>query len=238
MKAVIFTYAPDYGKAMIAAAALARCGVESVIALDQAEAVPWPGDHRVVITTFPRRANLNYRECSIGILRLIAELGADDPNGFVIKCDSDTILLSTEWMENETMDVSGVGVALNDFPLYGCLYAVRPRAVPAIIAEIESREVEGKWKGMHPGEDLILGTVARSLGILKSWDYHTRGCPFRFWQYEEERCTAGAMVERFQVCSLQPDFRKEISRAEATRQIPAIEMHMAAVLAAARRLRP
>jgi len=133
MKAVIFTHPSDYAAALACGAGLERLGLTVVFSIDAADdAGDLPLPHR---TTEPRNGNLRGKNWVIAQLQALQEIaGADE---WILKVDSDTAVLSLDWMNLATPATVMLGADVPKAPgaIYGCCYALRVEAIPDLLAK-------------------------------------------------------------------------------------------------------
>jgi hypothetical protein len=133
MKAVIFTHPSDYPAARVCAAGLERLGLSVVFSVDAADdASDLPLPHR---TTEPRNGNLRGNRWVLAQLRALRDIaGADE---WILKVDSDTAVLSLEWMKMATPETIMLGADVPKAPgaIYGCCYALRVAAISELITK-------------------------------------------------------------------------------------------------------
>ena len=171
MKALIFTYPPDYVAAAIAARQAARTGVEPVLCIDSRDPELAVDGVRVLRTDFPRVGNLNGGACVRGILEtMLAEADGER----ILKLDSDTMLFGLDWLKGRGEAV--VGRSSPDRALYGFCYSIRRDALAAMLREAST---------IHDpfcAED-------RTMAELAGGDIHTYApgpdCPLRAYDWSD-----------------------------------------------------
>lgn len=153
MTALIYTYPPDYVMASQVARGLLALGVRPLLAIDARDPRLAVEGVEVIRTSFDRQKNLNGRDFILGNLRLMQEHATGD---YTLKVDSDTLVLSLEFLAGRTEIAVGVWTT----QMQGCCYALRTEALPDLIAEAEQAVPPGVWLM----EDAVTGELAKRLG--------------------------------------------------------------------------
>lgn len=170
MTAVIFTYPPDYLAAALAVRYLRKTGVSVVLAVDESDPRVEIEGAAIVRTKFRRNGNLNGMETVIGQLETL--LACCDGSEYILKVDSDSLVMGLGWLEGRIETV--VGLRANDGKhrrsLYGFCYAVREDALPAMLAHARSMPHD---EGCH--EDITTGIIAAKVGQLFTYRHQDRG---------------------------------------------------------------
>lgn len=175
MKAFIFTHKPDYPLAEMATAALGRLGVRTTWVVDMGDAVP-EAKPPLVFTSTPRHGCLN------GIKWVITQLEtmlfhADDAE-WILKVDSDTMVLSLGWLRGVQQDCEACGVYSISRELYGCCYALKASIIPRML---KAAEDWGQFDSIH-GEDLIVAKLLDKCGASNiRHPYHSKHGALGFW---------------------------------------------------------
>lgn len=154
MKAVIFTHPSDYPAARVSSAGLERLGVEVTWCIDRNDDVP-AESRRLHFSTTARNGNLRGIGWTREQLRILCEVGGDDP--WILKVDADTAVLSLDWISLAPADHVLVGPHVEKRPLavYGCAYAIRPDAIPSLIAKARTHPQDTRTN-----EDFLIGKLA------------------------------------------------------------------------------
>jgi hypothetical protein len=155
MTAIIYTYPPDYVMAAHVARAWSKLGVRPVLAIDQSDPRLAVEGVEIIRTTFDRQKNLNGREFILGHLGLMESLAT---GGYTIKCDSDTLPLSLDFLGDRT----ATGYGVNTGQLQGCCYALRVDEIPKLRADAEANLPRGKVRLM---EDQMIGELIERNGV-------------------------------------------------------------------------
>jgi hypothetical protein len=205
IRAVIFTHGPDYPAAALASAALDRLGVEVVWAIDRAEAVAVPEGVAFIHTHFERRGNLNGIACVIGILETLAAVGAGAD--WVLKVDSDAMLLTLQWLLDRLEDLVGFTYAPSrgETGIFGFCYAFQPPALPRFLAAARAR-----GETAVTAEDMVMGELGASAGschrhpFRDAWAGGANGFgPYSTWIWDT-RQTVAWWVARYGALVVQP----------------------------------
>lgn len=179
MTAVIFTHPPDYALAAISARVLARQGVRPVLAIDRRDPVPEVEGALIHRTTFPRRGNLNGKDCVRGVLATLDRFADEDD--YVLKVDSDTLVLGLDWLKGRTEPAVGLQHPEMRF-FFGAAYALRADRLPEYRAAAmllpESRTLS---------EDVEIGKMLPGIHV---WENRVEGCPFAGFSWKAERSIA------------------------------------------------
>lgn len=176
MTAIIYTHPPDYVMAAIVARAWKRLGVRPVLAIDAADPRLVVDGVEVIRTAFDRQKNLNGREFILGHLRLMAELATGT---HAIKCDSDTLPLSLDFLGDRSATVCGVWTG----QMQGCCYALRVADIPAMIEQAETLLPDGP----RLMEDQVIGELAKRTGPASLPEQFKEWTGFIAWRPERDR---------------------------------------------------
>lgn len=170
VRAVIFTYPPDYVMASYAAESLRRCGIGVTLAVDKADPKLVVDGCEVVRTSFPRNGNLNGMETVIGQLETLRQ--ASDGSHFVLKVDSDSMVFATTWLDGMSADVVGLrsDEDTNNRSLYGFCYAVAERSLDTMI-QLAREMPANPWCP----EDIMMATIAERFGKVFTYRHKAAG---------------------------------------------------------------
>lgn len=146
----LFTYAGDAEEALVCVQCAAAALPEAVITVVDDSAAPLPERVRSVLvatgsryrqTGWPRNGNLRGPECVRGIISTLAGEAEDDD--VIVKIDSDTLLLSGEWvcdMQRNGLALHASGYQVPSHPsersAYGPCYAISGRAARLAAEEL------------------------------------------------------------------------------------------------------
>jgi hypothetical protein len=177
MTGVIFTHPPDYALAALSARALRKLGIRVVLAVDAADPLPAiEGVDTIVTTTFRRNGNLNGKACVQGILATLA--AAADGDDYVLKLDSDTMLLGLGWLAGHTAPAVGLfDPSVRIF--YGACYALR---VDRLLEYQQAAAVMPESYSCP--EDIEIGKL---LPGRFAYENRAPGTPFAAYSWEAEK---------------------------------------------------
>lgn len=151
----LFTYAGDAEEA-VACVRCARTALpEAVVTVVDDSAAPVPPEARRALvahgaryrrSSFPRCGNLRGPECVRGIISTLA--GEAEENDVIVKIDSDTLLLSGEWvrdMQSNGLALHASGYQVPSHPsersAYGPCYAISGRAARLAAEELMKADI-------------------------------------------------------------------------------------------------
>ena len=151
----LFTYAGDAEEALVCVRCAAAALPEAVITVVDDSAAPLPERVRSVLmatgaryrqTGWPRNGNLRGPECVRGIISTLASEARD--RDIIVKIDSDTLLLSGEWvrdMQSNGLAFHAAGYQTPSRPLerctYGNCYAISGRAARLAAEELMKADI-------------------------------------------------------------------------------------------------
>lgn len=123
----------------------------------------WGCEYRT--SSFRRNGNLNGQECITGILSEFKK-SIKRKKDVIVKMDSDTLLLNTDWLENFIADKEALVTASDDRGcFYGMCYAMKPDMVDALAEMFQRCPVSERAQ-----EDIYMGHRARLLAKFLSGD--------------------------------------------------------------------
>lgn len=189
----IFTYAGDAQEA-VACVRCARTALPgALVTVADDSAFPVPEEVRRAFlaygarykrTDFPRNGNLNGPECVRGIISTLAGDAADDD--IIVKFDSDTALLSGEWVRNMHgvgLDWYACGCGARRF--FGLCYAMSGKT-----ARLAGEALEHATLPENAPEDLTIGrTVIDLCGMERGhfaapWTPMNRAGRWSWWNWD------------------------------------------------------
>jgi hypothetical protein len=176
MTGLIFTHPPDYALAALSARALGKLGIRPVLAVDAGDPVPVIEGAEVITTSFKRRGNLNGKECVEGILATL--LAVADGDEYVLKLDSDTMVLGMGWLHGRTEPAVGLfhpGYRI----FFGACYALRVDRLPEYQAAAAAMP-----ESISCSEDIEMGKL---LPGVFTYENRAPGCPFAAYSWEAGR---------------------------------------------------
>jgi hypothetical protein len=184
MTAIIYTHPPDYLIAGLAARVLARQGIRVLFAIDEHHP-SFACEHGAIIRTrFERRGNLNGSEFIRSHLRLMLEHAT---GAYTLKVDSDTLLLDAAALLAQRAGVA-VGTWIEGMAgMYGCCYALRSDALPAMIAAADALP-----DTVFAMEDKTIGELAACVGYVDLVPWKSPASLYTSWQ--PDRDLAGKAV--------------------------------------------
>lgn len=177
--AVIFTHPPDYVAARYAAECLRRAGARPVLALDEHDPHLRVDGIDVIRTSFPRVGNLNGMDCVRGILQTLDEQAGTGE--YVLKVDSDTLVMSLDWLKGRTETAVGMNEPTlegrrHGRALYGMCYALK-------VADLPELRAAARYEDRHCSEDIRMGELAAEVGTLWTWRNRAKGTPFAAYSW-------------------------------------------------------
>lgn len=201
IRALIFTHAPDYPLAVVAATQLLHHGIETILCIDQKEETEpeWPLVRR---TTFERSGNLNGVEAVSGIIDLLEEYGKG--MDWIMKVDSDVIIFSIDWL----LVPGGIGwkpkMIGHTYPpmrgekgIYGAVYAIQPSILPEM-----RRRLLLRGEQRQRAEDMIMGLLGH--GFLHRHRFGGGKGHLRFWRHDEDASVSPVeAMKRWQIVGVQ-----------------------------------
>lgn len=151
----LFTYAGDADEALVCVRCAAAALPEAVITVADDEADPIAERARTALveagarycqTSWPRNGNLRGTECVRGIISTLA--GEAEDEDIIVKIDSDTLLLSGDWirdMQRHRLALHASGYQVPSHPsersAYGPCYAISGRAARLAAEELEQADL-------------------------------------------------------------------------------------------------
>lgn len=196
-KTYIITHSPDYLLAQIATKVLLRQGFDVAWAVDSKEDLPAP--HNDIIRTYEKRGgNLN------GGTKWVIEqlqLMYDNANGaeWVIKVDSDTLILDRKWFDEALAEgYEAIGFRSSRRQMFGFCYCIKVSLIPSLI---ELAEENGDLNDIA-AEDLIVAELLKKSGCryLRS-KYAPQKGVWGFWKSAPE--IEERMAKKFQIICVQ-----------------------------------
>lgn len=207
----IFTYAGDAQEA-VACVRCARTALPgALVTVADDSAFPVPEEVRRAFlaygarykrTDFPRNGNLNGPECVRGIISTLAGDAADDD--IIVKIDSDTALLSGEWVRN----MHGVGLdwyssGHGSRAAYGLAYAMSGRAARLATEALECVEIPP----LAP-EDLTIARAVFDLvpphrvRLVRPWTPQHRAGRWSWWNWDSQTADPVDYARSYDVVSV------------------------------------
>ena len=214
----IFTYAGDANEA-VACVRCARTALPGAVVavVDDANAPVSPEARRTLVaygaryrqSSFPRCGNLRGPECVRGIISTLA--GGDAPDDIVIKIDSDTALLSGDWlreMEMDGLDWYSAGYGLDhckgaERGAYGNCYAMSGR-----VARLASAVLQGQDLPPLAPEDLTIGRAVFDLvpthrvRLVTPWTPQHRTGRWSWWNWDSQTADPEDYARSYDVVSV------------------------------------
>lgn len=207
----IFTYAGDAQEA-VACVRCARTALpDALVTVADDAAFPVPEEARNALlaygaryrrTDFPRNGNLNGPECVRGIISTLAAGSADDD--IIVKIDSDTALLSGEWVRNmsgDGLDWYACGSGARRF--FGLCYAMSGKA-----ARLASEALQHATLPENAPEDLTIGrTVIDLCGVERGhfadpWTPQNRAGRWSWWNWDSSTTDPEDYARSYDVVSV------------------------------------
>jgi hypothetical protein len=174
MTAIIYTYPDDYLIAGLSARMMAAQGIRVIFAIDAKDPFFACEFGECVHTSFPRQGNLNGKEFILGHLRLMQGHATSD---YVIKIDSDTLLLDAKRLLDGRSEVI-VGPWVDGMKgMYGGCYAVRSEFIPAMIEDAEKLQ-----DSQYYMEDKTMGEIAMRVGPVHMPKFHAAASLYAAWK--------------------------------------------------------
>lgn len=207
----IFTYAGDAQEAVacVRCARTALPGALVTVVDDSAATVPESVRRAFLAygaryrqSGFPRNGNLRGPECVRGIISTLAAGVADAD--IVVKIDSDTALLSGDWlreMERDGLDWYSCGSSARES--YGLCYAMTGRA--AKLAEV-ALQAE-KMAPLAPEDYMICRTVQKVCGqehcrLVEPWTPGNRAGRWSWWNWDSSTTDPEDYARSYDVVSV------------------------------------
>lgn len=151
----LFTYAGDADEALVCVRCAAAALPEAVITVVDDESTPIAERSRTALveagarycqTSWPRNGNLRGPECVRGIISTLA--GEAEDHDVIVKIDSDTLLLSGDWIRD--MQLHGLALHASGYQVpshpsersaYGPCYAISGRAARLAAEELMEADI-------------------------------------------------------------------------------------------------
>lgn len=162
---VIFTCLRDRFLAAEAARRLVGPDVSVTMCFDEKESVPSdtvPEGVRLSFSRWPRRGNLNGKECVIGILAELQRAATEAGAEWACKVDSDTLVNPKFFALLARPGADAVGFHAKSRGWYGACYAMRARILPKLFERAEKLPVSPELK--YP-EDVTMGGLLLRCGF-------------------------------------------------------------------------
>lgn len=198
IKIYLFTYAGDEDEAIACVKCAAAALPEAAITVVDDGAAPVSEHARKELlaigvhyrqSSFPRNGNLRGPECVRGIISTLADKAAD--NDVVVKIDSDTAILSGDWVRS--MQGSGLALRASSYVApqqptepyaYGLCYALSGRAARLAAELLEYSPIPP----LAPEDLTIFRAVEETSGaeqiqLYESWTPHNREGKWTAWNW-------------------------------------------------------